>query len=99
MHLWHCCGFLTSLARYWDVFVEYCKADDNDIVIKVTAGNRGPEASRLHLLPSIWYRNVWSWGCTHEGCGPKPKMFQSKSEERVAAGLAEEVFMMKRNST
>ena len=48
--------------RYFDVFVEYAKADVEDILIKITAYNRGPEAAPLHLLPTLWYRNTWSWG-------------------------------------
>jgi hypothetical protein len=48
--------------RYFDVFVEYAKADANDMLIKITAHNRGPEAAPLDLLPTIWFRNTWSWG-------------------------------------
>src|SRR5579884_885483 len=48
--------------RYFDVFVEYAKADEEDILIQITAVNRGPEAARLHLLPTLWFRNTWSWG-------------------------------------
>ncbi|HEY4817414.1 MAG TPA: hypothetical protein VIH67_08280, partial [Candidatus Acidoferrum sp.] len=48
--------------RYFDVFVEYAKADVEDILIRITAVNRGPEAATLHLLPSLWFRNTWSWG-------------------------------------
>src|SRR5260370_25661671 len=48
--------------RYFDVFVEYAKVDVEDIVIRVTAVNRGPDAATLHLLPSLWFRNTWSWG-------------------------------------
>jgi hypothetical protein len=48
--------------RYFDVFIEYAKADVEDILIKITAVNRGPEAATLHLLPSLWFRNTWSWG-------------------------------------
>jgi hypothetical protein len=48
--------------RYFDVFVEYAKADVEDILIRVTAINRGPEEARLDLLPTIWFRNTWSWG-------------------------------------
>jgi hypothetical protein len=52
--------------------VEYAKASPNDVLIRITAANRGPEAAVLHLLPTLWFRNTWSWGCNHEGCGPKP---------------------------
>ena len=48
--------------RYFDVFVEYAKADVEDVLIKITAINRGPDQATLHLLPSVWFRNTWSWG-------------------------------------
>jgi hypothetical protein len=48
--------------RYFDVFIEYAKADVEDILIKITAVNRGPEPATLQLLPSLWFRNTWSWG-------------------------------------
>jgi hypothetical protein len=60
--------------RYWDVFAEYAKASPNDILVKISVANRGPEAARLHLLPTLWYRNTWIWGCKHEGCTRKPLM-------------------------
>jgi hypothetical protein len=47
--------------RYFDVFVEYAKANAEDILIKIEAMNRGPDSSQLHLLPTIWFRNTWSW--------------------------------------
>ena len=47
--------------RYFDVFVEYAKADVEDILIKITATNRGPDDASLNLLPTIWFRNTWSW--------------------------------------
>jgi hypothetical protein len=49
-------------SRYFDVFVEYAKADVEDILIRMTAVNRGPEAAALQLLPTLWFRNTWSWG-------------------------------------
>ena len=48
--------------RYFDVFVEYAKAAPDDILIRVTAWNRGPDAAPLHILPTLWFRNRWSWG-------------------------------------
>jgi hypothetical protein len=48
--------------RYFDVFVEYAKVTFEDIVVRITAWNRGPQAARLHLLPSLWFRNRWDWG-------------------------------------
>ncbi len=47
--------------RYFDVFAEYAKVDSDDILIRITVANRGPEAATLHLLPTLWFRNVWSW--------------------------------------
>jgi hypothetical protein len=47
--------------RYFDVFVEYAKVDVEDILIQITAYNRGPQPAILHLLPHIWFRNTWSW--------------------------------------
>jgi hypothetical protein len=48
--------------RYFDVEVEYAKAAPEDVLIRVTATNRGPEAATLHVLPTLWFRNTWSWG-------------------------------------
>jgi len=47
--------------RYFDIFVEYAKADPEDVLIRVTGHNRGPEAATLHLLPTLWFCNTWSW--------------------------------------
>ncbi len=47
--------------RYFDVFIEYAKAGPEDIFMRVTAVNRGPEEAPLHLLPQVWFRNTWSW--------------------------------------
>jgi hypothetical protein len=47
--------------RYFDVFVEYAKADVEDICVRITVANRGPEAAEIHLLPTLWFRNSWSW--------------------------------------
>src|SRR5208282_1263563 len=55
-------------------FVEYAKAGPDDLLIRITAANRGPEAATVHLLPTLWYRNTWVWGCKHEGCWIKPTL-------------------------
>jgi len=47
--------------RYFDVEVEYAKADPDDILVRVRVTNRGPKSARLHLLPTLWFRNTWSW--------------------------------------
>ncbi len=54
--------------RYFDVFVEYAKESPQDLLIAITVHNRGPEAATLHLLPTLWFRNTWSW----EGGAEKP---------------------------
>ena len=48
--------------RYFDVFVEYAKEGPEDILIRISVHNRGPEAARLRVLPTLWFRNTWSWG-------------------------------------
>jgi len=48
--------------RYFDVFVEYAKAEPEDILVRITVWNRGPEPAEIHLLPTLWFRNTWSWG-------------------------------------
>jgi hypothetical protein len=48
--------------RYFDVAIEYAKANPEDILARVTVMNRGPETARLHVLPTLWFRNTWSWG-------------------------------------
>ncbi|MBS0653681.1 MAG: glucosidase, partial [Verrucomicrobia bacterium] len=48
--------------RYFDVFIEYAKASEEDILVRVTAHNRGPAEAPIHLLPTVWFRNTWSWG-------------------------------------
>ncbi|NTV43879.1 MAG: glucosidase, partial [Syntrophobacteraceae bacterium] len=54
--------------RYFDVLVEYAKAAPEDVLVKITVSNRGPEAAPIHVLPTLWFRNTWSW----PGGGPKP---------------------------
>ncbi|HEX4771388.1 MAG TPA: glucosidase [Bryobacteraceae bacterium] len=52
--------------RYFDVFVEYAKEGPDDILIRVTVHNRGPETARIRLLPTVWFRNTWSWESDNE---------------------------------
>src|SRR6185295_3912429 len=61
--------------RYFDVFVEYAKAGPEDILIKITAANRGPDAAELDLLPTVWFRNTWS----HGGNGARPVLRAAES--------------------
>ncbi|MFO0829858.1 MAG: glucosidase [Phycisphaerales bacterium] len=60
--------------RYFDVFVEYAKDSPDDILLRVTIANRGPEAARIHVIPTLWFRNTWSWGRDDEGHGAKPRL-------------------------
>ena len=47
--------------RYFDVVVEYAKASPEDLLIRISATNHGPDPAPLHLLPTVWFRNTWSW--------------------------------------
>ncbi len=58
--------------RYFDVSAEYTKGSQNDILIRITIANRGPAKATLHLLPTLWFRNTWSWGEIPEECTSKP---------------------------
>ena len=60
--------------KYFDVLAEYAKGGPDDLLIQITVANRGPEPATVHLLPTLWFRNTWSWGCKHEGCEVKPKL-------------------------
>jgi hypothetical protein len=57
--------------RYFDVFVEYAKAGPEDVLVKISACNRGPEAAALRVLPTLWFRNVWAW---EDGTAPRPML-------------------------
>src|SRR5256885_325581 len=52
--------------KYFDVFVEYAKASSEDILVQITVAHRGPEEARLTLLPTLWFRNEWTWQPTIE---------------------------------
>ncbi|HET8851110.1 MAG TPA: hypothetical protein VFN02_01155, partial [Ktedonobacteraceae bacterium] len=60
--------------RYFDVTVEYAKVDPQDILIRITTANRGPEAAPLHLLPTLWFRNTWAWGYDHDEENRRPEL-------------------------
>src|SRR5262245_56542464 len=67
--------------RYFDVFVEYAKASPEDILIQITVSNRGPETALLHVLPTVWFRNVWSW----QENAPRPELRQDGAAAGVIA--------------
>ncbi|HEY7284488.1 MAG TPA: hypothetical protein VH497_03520 [Vicinamibacterales bacterium] len=66
--------------RYFDVFVEYAKASAEDILIQITVCNRGPEPATLHVLPTIWFRNTWTW----ESEALRPKLHRGRDRDTIA---------------
>jgi hypothetical protein len=72
--------------RYFDVFMEYAKASPEDILIKITAWNRGPEEAPLDLLPTLWFRNIWSWGLKF----PRPSLWRTPDLGNAAVVAAKE---------
>ena len=74
--------------RYFDVQIEYAKADPDDILGRITVVNRGPDPSACHVLPTFWFRNTWSWGYAKGPMGDvpqKPRMMQIDAPEGVSA--------------
>ena len=69
--------------RYFDVTIEYAKAGPDDILIRIEATNRGPEPAPLHLLPTVWFRNTWSWGLDER----RPKLRRDAAAEAAAIKL------------
>src|SRR5208282_4093273 len=67
--------------RYFDVFVEYAKGLPEDILVQITVWNRGPEPATLHVLPTVWFRNQWSWGAAT----PRPQLRQTTASGDVSA--------------
>lgn len=61
--------------RYFDIIVEYAKAAPDDVLIRITAHNRGPDAATLHVLPTLWFRNTWSWAAD----GERPRMWRDST--------------------
>ena len=67
--------------RYFDITVEYAKGSPNDVLIRITATNHGPEEAPLALLPTLWFRNYWSWGRSDD---PPPRIFAEGARTLVA---------------
>ena len=70
--------------RYFDVLVEYAKASPTDILIQISVSNRGPEVAALHVLPTLWFRNTWSWWPDE----PKPSMKDASGRDGAGAMAA-----------
>ncbi|MBV9146708.1 MAG: glucosidase [Acidobacteria bacterium] len=64
--------------RYFDIFIEYAKADAEDICIRIEACNRGPDAAELHIIPTLWFRNTWGWT---DPPGTEPEIRRLPSDE------------------
>jgi len=79
-------------SRYFDIFIEYAKAEAEDIFVRLTAWNRGPEAAKLHALPTMWFRNRWSWGDPYD----KPSAAPIASPEGATIIEANEYHYVKR---
>jgi hypothetical protein len=60
--------------RFFDVTTEYAKASPDDVLIRITVANRGPDSATIELLPTLWFRNTWSWGRAGEGYSAKPRL-------------------------
>jgi hypothetical protein len=71
--------------RYFDVVIEYAKAAPEDILIRILATNRGPANAPLHVLPTLWFRNTWSWG--HDGSRPELRAVDQNADG-IASGIA-----------
>ncbi|MGB8424356.1 MAG: hypothetical protein WCD88_01110 [Desulfobacterales bacterium] len=74
--------------RYFDIFVEYAKAAQNDILVRITLVNRGPEAAECFVLPSLWFRNTWSWGYENgpmNDVSARPRLEQIEAAANIAA--------------
>ena len=66
--------------KYFDVHVEYACGSPDETWIRITVENAGPAAAQMNLLPTVWFRNTWSWGCNHEGCELKPTMMAQEDD-------------------
>jgi len=60
--------------RYFDIYIEYAKDGPGDILIRITAINRGSDSAPLHILPTLWFRNTWSWSGSQDLCELKPRI-------------------------
>ncbi|MGA9381339.1 MAG: glucosidase, partial [Phormidium sp.] len=76
--------------RYFDVFVEYAKGDAEDILIKISIANRGSEAASIHVLPTLWFRNTWSW--INGGSKPVLSKYEGTGNTVVNAHVTDTLF-------
>src|SRR5215468_8588821 len=71
--------------RYFDIFVEYAKAAPTDLLIEISVCNRGPDESMVHVLPTLWFRNIWTWWPEE----PKPSLGDMSRSNAVAIAAAD----------
>ena len=65
--------------RYFDVTVEYAKQTPDDLHVRITVANRASESAFIVVLPCLWFRNTWTWSCSHEGCSRKPRIWRDRT--------------------
>ncbi|HSU61684.1 MAG TPA: hypothetical protein VLI55_20410 [Bryobacteraceae bacterium] len=85
-------------SRYFDIFAEYAKNDVDDMLIRVTVVNRGPETASMTFLPTIWFRNTWSWS-SHSGATAKPGLRKSEASAIEARHPALGTFVLELDAT
>jgi hypothetical protein len=73
--------------RYFDLFVEYAKQDEEDLVIRIGIHNRGPEEAEIHVLPHLWFRNIWAWGENRESA---PQIHQAEVRDDCLCLIADD---------
>lgn len=61
-------------SKYFDITAEYAKASPDDLLVRITVTNHGPDSAPLHVLPQMFFRNTWTWQCTDESCTTRPSM-------------------------
>jgi hypothetical protein len=77
--------------RYFDVYVEYAKASEEDLLCRITVHNRGPEAAPVHVLPHLWLRNTWAWTNRPDPQRPPPRLRGAREGKGGAGGAAVEL--------
>ena len=80
--------------NYFDCVIEYAKNSPDDILIQATVHNRSAQPAAIHVLPQWWFRNTWTWDCTHEGCAPKPTI-RRQDDSLVATHATLDKWMMR----
>ena len=82
--------------RYWDIFIETAKetGDEEELLFRVTAYNRGPEAAPLHIIPHVWFRNTWTWNREKEGKKPSIRQIAPLTAQSKHHKLGDRFFQL-----